>query len=204
MLSPSAVRLAAGILLLAPRIPLIFMGEEYGETHPFPFFCDFKDPELIRAVREGRKAEFSYFGWETDILDPCAPSTRDTAVLSWSWETPVRLGLRNLYRDLLRLRREEPVLSDFSHARTRLIGVGESDIVLEVLRGGSTDDEPPRIQIYLNLGGERERLPDGWQGRSPRFRSEVEKYGGAGHEGDVWDGTLHPHEFVILGSGSSS
>ena len=106
-----------GILLLAPRIPLLFMGEEYGETNPFPFFCDFESPDLIKAVREGRKAEFAHFGWEAEPPDPVAASTRDSAVLSWSWDDPVRAGLRSLYRDLLRLRREAPALRDFHHAR---------------------------------------------------------------------------------------
>ena len=114
---PAAVRLAAGILLLAPRLPLLFMGEEYGETNPFPFFCDFRDPELIEAVREGRKKEFAYFGWKGELPDPFAASTRDSAVLSWSWSDPVRAGLRRLYRDLLRLRRDCPALRDFRHPR---------------------------------------------------------------------------------------
>ena len=69
-LSASAVRLAAGLLLLAPRLPLLFMGEEYGESNPFPFFCDYESPELIDAVRKGRKAEFAYFGWTEELCRP--------------------------------------------------------------------------------------------------------------------------------------
>ncbi len=108
-LDPAAVRLAAGILLLAPRIPLLFMGEEYGETNPFPFFCDFRDPHLIEAVREGRQKEFAYFGWDVELPDPFALSTRDSAVLSWSWSDPVRSGLsRLLSRPAHALRRESP------------------------------------------------------------------------------------------------
>ena len=53
---PARQRLASSLLLLSPYLPLLFMGEEYGEENPFPFFCSFGDPPLIEAVREGRKA----------------------------------------------------------------------------------------------------------------------------------------------------
>ncbi|AGA29975.1 malto-oligosyltrehalose trehalohydrolase [Singulisphaera acidiphila] len=194
MLAPSAVRLAAGILLLAPRLPLIFMGEEYGETRPFPFFCDFQDPGLIEMIREGRKAEFSYFGWEAEILDPFATSTRDSAVLSWFWESGQRLGLRLLYRDLLRLRRELPTLADFSPARTRLIGDDAANSVLSVRRGGSHQE----LRIALNLSPNVQQLTEDWQNKPPFFRSEIERYGGPGCESASWHGHLQPHEFVIL------
>jgi malto-oligosyltrehalose trehalohydrolase len=55
-----AVRAAAAIVLLAPSPPLLFMGEEWGSTQPFLFFCDF-EPELADAVRKGRRAEFEQF-----------------------------------------------------------------------------------------------------------------------------------------------
>ncbi|WP_406700387.1 malto-oligosyltrehalose trehalohydrolase [Singulisphaera sp. Ch08] len=201
MLSHSAVRLAAGILLLAPRLPLLFMGEEYGETRPFPFFCDFQEPELIQAIRNGRKTEFSYFGWEDEIADPFASATREAAVLSWSWETPARLGLRQLYRDLLRLRRELPSLADFSHARTRLIRNGAASPVLEVLRGSSMPNGSPSLRIYLNLGPDVQNLPSDWQSQPLLLRSEIDRYGNQSSEAMKWEGFLQPHEFVILGSG---
>ena len=53
-LSPEQLRLAATLLLLSPATPMLFMGEEYGETRPFPFFCSFSDPGLVEAVRRGR------------------------------------------------------------------------------------------------------------------------------------------------------
>jgi maltooligosyltrehalose trehalohydrolase len=61
LLEPAKQRLAAGLQLLSPMTPLIFMGEEYGEENPFPFFCDFGDPRQIDAVRTGRQHEFSDF-----------------------------------------------------------------------------------------------------------------------------------------------
>jgi maltooligosyltrehalose trehalohydrolase len=190
-LAPAAVRLSAGILLLAPRLPLLFMGQEYGETNPFPFFCGFQDPDLIEAVRKGRQAEFAYFGWEGEVPDPLASSTRDLAVLSWSWSDPVRAGLRQLHHDLLRLRRENPALRDPHHARTQLLG----DDVLEVVRGDPASG--PEARIVFNLSDQERTFPANLAGRSLSFRSEVAAYG-APDGSDRGADRLAPREFVIF------
>ncbi len=72
---PAKQRLAAGLLLLSPYLPLLFMGEEYGEESPFPFFCSFGDPDLVRAVREGRQREFEAFTWQGEVPDPQGEET---------------------------------------------------------------------------------------------------------------------------------
>ena len=121
--SPAKVRLSAGLLLLSPYLPLLFMGEEYGEENPFPFFCSFGDPALIEAVREGRKKEFDAFSWQGEVPDPQGEETFASARLGWSWpEGTPRAGLRRLYRDLLAARREWPALRDFEHRSARLLG----------------------------------------------------------------------------------
>jgi malto-oligosyltrehalose trehalohydrolase len=85
---PEALRAVAATCLLLPQIPMLFMGEEWGATQPFPFFCDV-GPELADAVREGRRAEFARFPEFADpaararIPDPLAEATFDTAVLRW-------------------------------------------------------------------------------------------------------------------------
>jgi maltooligosyltrehalose trehalohydrolase len=196
MLPPSALRLAAGILLLSPRLPLLFMGEEYGESRPFPFFCDFQTPELVDGVREGRKAEFAHFGWQEEPPDPVAPSTRDLAVLSWSWADPARAGLRRLYQDLLALRRASPTLRDFRHARARLLDAGA---VLEVLRGGAAPDPTPELRIFFNLTAADQPLPTDLATELPAFRSEVAAYGAPEPEADARFTRLRPHEFQVFG-----
>ncbi len=164
-----------GSSLLANRLPLLFQGEEYGETNPFPYFCDFESPELIEGVRKGRAAEFAYFGRTEEPPDPVAASTRDLAVLSWSWEDdPTRSGLRRLYRDLLRLRRESPTLRDFRHGRSRVVEPGD---VLEVVRGGVEPNPTPPLRIFFNLSAEDRSLPDDLASELPAFRSEVAEYG---------------------------
>ena len=106
-----ALKLAAACILLSPFVPLLFMGEEYGETAPFPFFTDHDDPRLAEAVRRGRKAEFAAFGWEAELPDPQAESTFARARLDWDARTEgTQAALLGFHRSLLALRRSHPAL----------------------------------------------------------------------------------------------
>jgi maltooligosyltrehalose trehalohydrolase len=101
------LKLAAGVTALAPFVPLLFMGEEYGETAPFQYFTSHGDPALIEAVRQGRREEFSAFAWEGDIPDPHDENTFLRSKLDHGLESrePHRT-LRALYRELFAIRRE--------------------------------------------------------------------------------------------------
>lgn len=100
------LKLAAGFLLLPPYLPLLFMGEEYGETAPFLYFTSHHDPELIARVREGRRAGFSTRVTEDEVPDPQSPTTFERSRIDFDWiSIPGRRELRSLYRELLRLRR---------------------------------------------------------------------------------------------------
>ena len=192
-LPPAATRLAAGLLLLAPRLPLLFQGEEYGETAPFHYFCDFEGDELIDAVRKGRAKEFEYFGRGEPPPDPVAASTRELAVLSWQWEDDAfRAGMRRLYQELLQLRRETPALQDFSHRPTRLHEPGD---VLELRRGPDSGPAGSNLRVLFNLSAQTRPLPADLQGIEPLFRSEVERFGSS--ESPAAN-TLAPHEFAVF------
>ncbi|MEP4651591.1 MAG: malto-oligosyltrehalose trehalohydrolase, partial [Ilumatobacter sp.] len=108
------LRLAAAATLLAPFTPMLFMGEEYAEPAPFPYFVDHGDPDLVRAVQEGRRREFSGVDWEGGVADPAAESTYREAVLDPSIveRSDEHRHVLDLYRELLRIRREHPVLTD--------------------------------------------------------------------------------------------
>lgn len=109
---PASGRLAAACMLLSPYIPLLFMGEEYGEENPFLFFADYGDAALRDAVREGRKREFNFLETEGEIPDPVSESSFLASRLDWS--RLERRGHRQhleFYRALLRLRRSSPALS---------------------------------------------------------------------------------------------
>ena len=136
MNSPAKQRLGASYLLLSPYLPLLFMGEEYGEENPFPFFCSFHGEELVRAVRDGRRRDYGHHDQQSEVPDPGAEGTFASARLSWSWpEGTARAGLRRLYRDLLTARREWPALRDFVNRSARLITDPKGSLVLELKRG---------------------------------------------------------------------
>jgi len=108
----SALKAVAALVLLSPNIPLLFMGEEYGERAPFQYFIDHGDPALVEAVRRGRREEFAPFGWrEEDIPDPQALSTfeRSRVRPAVSAESRSR-GLLRWYRDLIDARKRFPML----------------------------------------------------------------------------------------------
>ena len=111
LLSPEQQRVAAALLLLSPYVPLLFMGEEYGETNPFQYFVDHSDEQLIGAIREGRRREFESFGWSAEVPDPFDEETfcRSKLDLSKANEEP-NARLLTLYRDLLAVRREDPLM----------------------------------------------------------------------------------------------
>jgi maltooligosyltrehalose trehalohydrolase len=112
LVSFEARKLCAGILFLSPYVPLIFMGEEYGETAPFLYFVSHADEDLIRNVREGRKREFDSFEWNRAPDDPQSEETFKKSKLNWDLlnEDSHRI-LWKFYSELIRLRREIPALS---------------------------------------------------------------------------------------------
>lgn len=99
-----ARKLAAALLLLAPHTPLLFMGEEYDETAPFQFFADFQDPDLRKAVSQGRRSEFKDFDFG-EVPDPEDPETFRRSKLTWD-AGPQSREMLEWYRHLLQLRKQ--------------------------------------------------------------------------------------------------
>jgi maltooligosyltrehalose trehalohydrolase len=105
LVSPEQARLAAALVLLSPDIPLLFMGEEYGETAPFPYFVDHSDEKLNQSIREGRAREFPELAREGDLYDPVSPDTFIAARLNFSLrEQGEHRDMWNHYRQLITLR----------------------------------------------------------------------------------------------------
>jgi maltooligosyltrehalose trehalohydrolase len=152
--APQALRAAVTLHLMAPHIPLIFMGEDFGASQPFLFFTDFHD-ELADAVREGRRKEFAAFAAFADerrratIPDPNALATFQASSLPAAPETPEQMEHQQFYRRLLQLRREviTPTL-----AAARSLGaeaVGPAAVVGQWRLGDGS-----KLWIGLNLGQE--------------------------------------------------
>jgi maltooligosyltrehalose trehalohydrolase len=109
--NPRTIEAALSVTLLAPMIPMLFMGEEWGSKAPFPFFCDFKG-ELANAVRKGRRREYdwAYAKYGDEVPDPLDPATFQSAVLDWqARETPAGEKRLALVQGLLAIRRQEIV-----------------------------------------------------------------------------------------------
>ena len=140
--SPELLACGAALVLCSPYTPMIFMGEEWGATTPWPFFASFSDPDLVEGVRQGRSREFSSLGWKgSEIPDPLDPATRDGAVLDRSErEREDHQKLWRTYRDLIALRRCEPDLTDPRLDRFSVTAAGRC-LVLE--RG--------RLRVVCNL-----------------------------------------------------
>ena len=120
MISAAQARLVAALVLLSPGIPLLFMGEEYGEPAPFPYFVDHGDPDLIEAVRKGRAEEFASLADEGQLFDPADESTFQAARIHRQLRREAdHRPLCELTGELIALRRQNPALrrSERGHAR---------------------------------------------------------------------------------------
>jgi maltooligosyltrehalose trehalohydrolase len=109
MLELPELKAIAALTLLAPFVPLLFQGEEWGARTPFLYFTDHQDKELGRLVSEGRAREFESFKWAGELPDPQAPETFERSKLDWSeLAQPGHSELLDWYRRLIALRRARP------------------------------------------------------------------------------------------------
>jgi maltooligosyltrehalose trehalohydrolase len=201
LISPAAQRLASALLLLSPYLPLLFMGEEYGETRPFPFFCSFDDPALVEAVRRGRREEFATlkFRWGGDIPDPQSAETFSAAKLDWTWpEGTDRFKRRLLYQDLLKIRKQWPTPAAKQHTTARLLkspGNEDRDLLL-FNRGGDNG-----LLIAANLTQNVASTADLPIGKTRLLLStEDVRYGGVRSAAQSAE-CLFPFEAMVLGEG---
>ncbi len=108
-------KLAAAAVLLSPYLPLLWMGQEYGETAPFQYFISHNDPDLVKTVRQGRAEEFSHFQTDAECPDPQAVETFQRCRLQWHLlDQPAHNALFDFYRYLIVLRKRMPHYADRS------------------------------------------------------------------------------------------
>ena len=179
-------RLAAALVLLSPYVPLLFMGEEYGETAPFFYFIHHGDPALVEAVRQGRKREFESIQRMEDQTDPQAEETFLRSKLAWQQREADGAPLLSLYRDLLALRREE--LAMRPGASELVVDSGPQWCtalrVMPLAYDGYDAERSGRwIFTAFNLGEETIGIPVGSDAAGPwrlRLSTDARGYGGAG------------------------
>ncbi|WP_414755042.1 malto-oligosyltrehalose trehalohydrolase [Anabaena sp. CCY 9910] len=132
-ISFAGLKLAAGAVLLSPYLPLLFMGEEYGETAPFIYFVSHSDPDLIQAVRAGRKEEFEAFHYAEDPPDPESAETFLRCKLNWELRHQGQHKvLWDWYRQLIHLRKTHPALLNYD--RDSIEATSDEDKQIVVVR----------------------------------------------------------------------
>ncbi|NDJ85397.1 MAG: malto-oligosyltrehalose trehalohydrolase [Chloroflexi bacterium] len=141
------LKLAAGLLACSPYIPMLFMGEEYGETAPFQYFVSHGDPGLIEAVRQGRAEEFAAFEWQGTPPDPQAIETFERCKLDHHLrEMGQHALLLSIYQDLLTLRKAYPALTNPDREAMRIYADNDARILcLERWNGLQA------VRIFMNF-----------------------------------------------------
>jgi len=111
---PAKAKIAAALVFFSPYLPMIFQGEEWGASTPFQYFTDHGDPELGKAVSEGRRREFSGFGWKPEeVPDPQDAATFHRSCLCWEEQAEIpHRKMLDWYKRLIALRRGEGSLKD--------------------------------------------------------------------------------------------
>ena len=125
------LKLAAAALLLSPYIPMLFMGEEYGEDVPFLYFVSHSGQELIKAVQEGRKKEFAHYKTEGTFPDPQDEKTFEDSKLQWQKrKQPKHQQLLKWHQKLIQLRRTLPALQNFKKVDVQAQPLAQDGLVL--------------------------------------------------------------------------
>jgi len=203
LVSFESLKLAAGVIMLSPFLPLIFMGEEYGEMAPFPYFVSHSDPALIEVVRRGRREEFVSFKWEGKIPDPQDEATFLMAKINHG--LPVdgwHKALLDFYRELIRLRKENAALAFLSKDNMEVLWKGEHNMLSihrwqedsEIVTIYNLSDRKVEINQHIPPGRWQKLIDSAdkkWQGNGSAIPRQVSSL-------DEINLMLLPQAFVLL------
>lgn len=202
LVSFEALKLAAGVVILSPFIPLLFMGEEYGEEAAFNYFTSHGDSDLIEAVRAGRRSDFAAFRWKGEPPDPQSEESFLASKLRHDLAgSGSHRNLREFYRALLRLRKERRALAHLSKQSMEVTGF-EVEKALAVRRWLETDEvfivchfgkETTRLELPLPAGTWTKLLDSTdpqWAGKGSRIPQSLQSQGSPSLE--------LPSEFLIV------
>ncbi len=167
-LDEGQLAIGAALLLTGPFTPMLFMGEEWAASTPWQFFTAHREPELAEAVTTGRRREFARMDWGEGVPDPQAPSTLADSTLRWEErDTGRHARLLALHRELIRIRREHPALTDPDRSTTSAT-VDEERRWVRMDRGvqarGERPPAPGAVVLLAALGTEPMPIPAGLSG----------------------------------------
>ncbi|WP_460639657.1 malto-oligosyltrehalose trehalohydrolase [Larkinella harenae] len=147
-------KLLAGAVMVSPFLPMLFMGEEYGETNPFLYFVSHTDPDLAEAVRQGRKQEFADFHDQGEVPDPLSEETFTQSKLQWELvEKEPHQTLFRYYQALIALRKQHPALRHLNRQHLAVSLYEEQQTML--LHRWHTDQH---VYCFLNFAKEHQLI----------------------------------------------
>ena len=139
-----AAKVALGLLLTAPYIPMLYMGEEWATSSPFLYFADHEDEELRKQVAEGRKQEFSGQGFDGDVPNPEEPETYEKSKLNWDEQNKGKHAeMLAWVRELIKLRRRHTGMNDGDMHHLRVSCAAESKTLIM---------ERDEARVVINFG----------------------------------------------------
>jgi maltooligosyltrehalose trehalohydrolase len=153
LVSVGGLKLAAAVVLLSPYIPLLFMGEEYGEKRPFLYFADHSDHELIERTKNGRKKEFAQSLAAVEIPDPFSEDSFLKSNLSWEIENENACILLRWYQHLIHFRKTRKAMQGRLRSKFNAFSVSERCIVME------RNFEGDLVRIAFNFADEPLIIP---------------------------------------------
>jgi maltooligosyltrehalose trehalohydrolase len=187
IVSHDQLRLAAAAVVLSPFLPMLFMGEEYGEKAPFQYFTSHSDKDLIEAVRKGRAEEFDDFSWQGEPPDPHDTDTFGRSKLNWQLlARDEHQSLFRLYKQLFALRRNTPALRSLDLSQVETWADDERRVLL-VLRGGT-------VLVGFNFSDKAQLVNVPWELDAKNALMET---GAKLENGRI---TIPPHSFAIFGT----
>jgi maltooligosyltrehalose trehalohydrolase len=188
LLAGGRLRVGAALVLLSPFVPMLFQGEEWGATTPFLYFTDHEDVDLARAVTQGRRDEFTSFGWSADeVPDPQQRATFERSRLDWrELAGEPHAALLEWHRRLIALRRAIVRAGERVAVRcdgdARWLAIDRSD-----------------TSIVCNLGAAARRVPLPWPSDARVLLGSVAALTAA--SGAI---TLPPDTVAVVGTGTRS
>ncbi|RFZ94107.1 malto-oligosyltrehalose trehalohydrolase [Mucilaginibacter conchicola] len=159
LFSTDMQKLMAAAVMVSPYLPMLFMGEEYGEQNPFLYFVSHGDKELIEAVRTGRKNEFKAFHAEGEAPDPQSPDTFERSKLNWdSAEQSKHQEMLDYYKRLIQLRKSTPALHNNNRQQLE-VSFNEEQKTLHLHRW----EKDQHVHCFMNFSGQQHafQLPSG-------------------------------------------
>ncbi|MGI8893722.1 MAG: malto-oligosyltrehalose trehalohydrolase [Bacteroidia bacterium] len=191
LISLEKLKLAAACMFLSPFVPMIFMGEEYGEDNPFLYFISHSDKKLVDAVRKGRKKEFSSFGWKVNVPDPQAKGTFEKCILDFnSKKDDKKAKLFSFYQFLIELKKTHPLLNTVN--KNNFSAMNDHELLIL-----NRNNDNHHINCYLNFSNKKVNLT-GTSG-SVILNSADEKWGGEGrNSSSVNELSIDPEAVIII------